>query len=586
MNFHDFHFLRPWWLLAFPAGFLLLRRLGQQETKNPWAKICDPHLLEHLLVGEPATAGFRKTHRLLLAMLLLATLALAGPAWERRPQALSKPAVGRVLVFDLSLSMRSTDLPPDRLRRARSRAHELIKAGVGFEQGLVVFAGDSFVVTPLTDDRATVINLLAGLTTDIMPVQGSRADRGLEMAAELLRRAAIDRGQIILFADDADASTVAMAVKLRHAGCRVDVIAVGTETGAPVPLPAGGYLKDGQGNIVVPVPNFTLLRQVAVKGGGRYCKVTAPAAVFTQFYQPAGFSPKGQQSIYRGDQWLDRGPWLLIPLLLLAAFSCRRGWLFLLVALWLCNPEPAAAFSWRDLWQRPDQQAAAAFARRDYPAAARLAAAPAWKAAALYRAGKFREAAAVLEPFTSASACYNRGNALARAGEYEKALAAYDQALSRNPGMANARFNRELVAKLLRRRKQEQPGSSSPGDGRLPGKGRQTENRRPAAPGQHGKKGEQGTAGRRGRESKTSRQPEKEPGAVAGAGPREGETARRPASASGKDSVAGVGEKAVGQKELEQWLRRVPDDPGGLLKRKFFSQYHARRQKSKGRRGW
>ncbi len=629
MNFHNFHFLRPWWLLAFPLGLVLLSGLRQQKRgQSQWYKVCDRHLLGQLLVGEAET-GSKRIYGFLLLMLLLATLALAGPTWERRPQALFRSATGRVLVLDLSLSMRSTDLPPNRLSRARYKAIDLVKAGVGIDQGLVVFAGDSFIVTPLTDDRATILNLLPGLDTNTVPVQGSRADRGLEKAGELLRRAAVSNGQIILITDDADTAAVMAATELKKKGYRVDVIAVGTKAGAPVPLPESGYLKDDRGNIVVPVPDFAALRQIAARGGGHYYDIEAPDSTFQALNHPAVLFPeKRKKSELTGDQWLDRGPWFLLPLVLLAAFCFRRGWLLLIFAVLCCHPAPAAAFNWHDLWQRPDQQAITAFKKKDYQEAAKRAKDPEWQAASLYREGKFKQAATALKPLTLARDHYNRGNALARAGELKKALAAYDQAIKLDPTMKDARFNRDLVEKLLKEQQQKQKKSdkSQKNDKNQQNNQKQQQDQHKQQPGQgtpkHQDSGKENNSSaqqeekqqqqtKQSQKSSASResqadknQQDKKSAPDRGHSPdQEAEQAKdksKPARAL-KDKKQGEQEKQKStaasksedekpmdakQQALEQWLRRVPDDPGGLLEKKFFYQYRARRDRSRGHKSW
>ncbi len=620
MNFHDFHFLRPWWLLALPLGLLLLGRLRRQELgKSQWDKVCDRHLLGHILLGADETRS-KMISGVLLLMLLFATLALAGPTWERRLQPLFRSAVGRVIVLDVSLSMRSTDLPPNRLSRARYKAIDLIKAGVGIDQGLVVFAGDSFIVTPLTDDRATILNLLPSLDTSTVPVQGSLASRGLEKAGELLRRAAISNGQIILITDDADAAAVMMAVKLKKKGYRVDVIAVGTKAGAPVPLPEGGYLKDDQGNIVVPVPDFDVLRQIAAKGGGRYYDIEAPDTAFQALNHPVYLFPeKRKKSELAGDQWLDRGPWLLVPLVLLAAFCFRRGWLLLILAALLLSPEPAAAFNWQNLWQRSDQQAAAAFQQKDYQRAAKMAKDPAWKAAALYRLGKFKEAATVLKPLASATNIYNLGNALARAGELKKALEAYDRALELNPQMKDASFNRKLVEKLLKQQQQKKQDNSRKKNKKQQGKKKQQQKQDKKQSGKknqsssgHGQKQQQDQDSCKNKNQvepkKSAARDKKQPDKKANQNTTpEAEKATEKSADKSMTAKTTKKSKEEGQKEqkkptvsaneqekpmdpkkqaLEQWLRRVPDDPGGLLKRKFLYQYRARQDRSRGHKGW
>ncbi|MBN2809877.1 MAG: VWA domain-containing protein [Deltaproteobacteria bacterium] len=656
MNLHDFHFLRPWWLLALPAGLLLLAgRKRRDPGKSQWHKVCDSHLLKHLLVGE-AQVEQKRIYCGLLLMLALASLALAGPAWERRPQPLFRAASGRVIVLDLSLSMDTPDITPSRLSRARYKAIDLIKAGVGREQGLVVFAGDSFIVTPLTDDQATLLNLLPGLSTGTVPVQGSRADRGLEKAGELLERAAIRQGQIILLADDADARTITAAGELRKAGQRIDVIAVGTENGAPVPLADGSYLKNGEGQIVVPVPAFDQLQAVAKAGGGIYLKIDDPAEAFQPLNQNSALFPENKsQSELTGDQWLDRGPWLLLPLLFLAALCFRKGWLLLILITLFINPAPAAAQDWEqlwhNLWQRPSQQAAKAFNEKDFAKAAQLSRDPDWQAAADYRAGKFKEAAAALEKRASAQAQYNRGNALARAEKLEEALKAYDQALQNDPNLEDARFNRDLVEKVIKEQQQQnsQDSQKSQNDDSAENNQENQDQQKQdqqqqdqESQEQQGQQSDQNSKGQNSKNQETKsqnspkqsspeqssqeptqqqKQPEKEPekaetdnpaeqanadSAKASTSPEEkaqkpetakdearqavGQEKKEPEKEQPENQAVGVenDEKPLDAKEqvLEQWLRRVPDDPQGLLQRKFLYQYRDRQNRSQGNKDW
>ena len=629
MNLHDFHFLRPWWLLALPTGLLLLAGLKRQEPgKSQWHKVCDRHLLEHLLVGE-AKIQQKRIYGGLLVILALATLALAGPTWERLPQPLFRAAGGRVVVLDLSLSMLAPDIAPSRLSRARFKTIDLIKAGVGIEQGLVVFAGDGFIVTPLTDDRATLLNLLPGLDTKTVPVQGSRADRGLEKAGELLKRAAINQGQIILLADDADQLTIAAARKLKNAGHRIDVIAVGTKNGAPIALADGSFLKDNQGRIVVPVPAFANLREVAKSGGGSYFDIGDRESSFQSLNKPATLFPKTKsQSELTGDQWLDRGPWLLIPLVLLTAICFRKGWLLIILITLFVNPETASALSWQDLWQRPTQQAAKAFTKEDFNEAAQLTKDPDWRAAAQYRAGNFKEAATALEALSSSRAHYNRGNALAHSGELEKAIAAYDQALQAEPTMEDARFNRELVEKLLQQQEKSQNSESekenqekqenkeseqNSDDQQNPAQSQDSSEQQEQKENQQSSQSEKGqdnqtqnqeqssanNSPQEQEQQKTGQEPEKTPESEANNpedSPEESIDSSESRDAKGEEKKQPEGVAAgeendekpmdAQQQALEQWLRRVPDDPRGLLEKKFLYQYRNRQNRTQGNKGW
>jgi len=224
--------IRPAWLLALPLCVLLplaWRRL--RRPSGDWARVCDPHLLRWLSVGEASTPSRGLGAWLAGLVLLLATLALAGPSWEQLPDRSYSAQDSRVIVLDLSQSMLAEDLKPNRLTRARFRLSDLLsEAGEG-QVGMVAFAGDAYVVSPLTNDTNTVANMLPALRPDVVPVAGSRADRGLALAAELLRRSGVGTGEILLVTDDATSRDIEFAGELAQEGIVVSVLAVGTNAG-------------------------------------------------------------------------------------------------------------------------------------------------------------------------------------------------------------------------------------------------------------------------------------------------------------------------------------------------------------------
>jgi Ca-activated chloride channel family protein len=153
---------------------------------------------------------------------------------------------------------------------------------------------------------------------------------------------------------------------------------------------------------------------------------------------------------------------------LLAPLAFRRGWAttFALVALLGAggvSPEPAHA-SVRDWMWRSDQLGAEAFEEGRHAEAAELFEDPAWRATSLYREGRFDEAASELAASEGLEDQYNLGNALARAGRLDQAVSAYDQVLSAQPDHADAKHNRDLVAKLLEQQQEEQPPQQQQAD--------------------------------------------------------------------------------------------------------------------------
>ncbi|MGE5152961.1 MAG: VWA domain-containing protein, partial [Bdellovibrio bacteriovorus] len=479
----ELQLLRPLWLLALLPLLALLvllwRGLNQDQV---WRPLVDPHLLPHLLVGSEGSG--RGLPLALLALgWLLAVLALAGPVWERLPTPVFTVDAKRVILLDLSPSMNAADVPPSRLARARFEVLDLLGASREGQVALVAYGPEPFVVSPLTRDAQTIADQVPRLASDLIPVPGPRrTDRALEAAAELLAQAGAGAGEVILISDgvsgavnggEADqARAIATARALAAAGHRVSVLAVGTTQGAPIPGAEGGFANDAGGGIRLSRLDREGLAMLARAGGGRYVEPEAgdrdTRALVDDGPRRAseGPTPEGLTA----DQWREEGPWLLLALLPLAALAFRRGWLLPVVLLAaLLPPNPGWALDWYALWQRADQRGAKALASGDSAAAAVTFSDPAWRAAARYRAGDYAGALKDLAGLGGAESDYNRGNALARRGDLNAAIAAYERALEQAPDLEDARFNLELLRRLkAQQERQEQPESQAGGQGDQP----------------------------------------------------------------------------------------------------------------------
>jgi Ca-activated chloride channel family protein len=541
------HFIRPAWLLALPLAWLLpwaWRRL--RRPSGDWARVCDPHLLRWLGVGQANTRA-RGTGAWWSGLLLaIATLSLAGPSWEQLPDSSFSARDARVVALDLSASMLAEDLKPNRLTQARFRLSDMLQQTREGQVGLIAFAGDAYVVSPLTADMNTIANMLPALQPDIMPVSGSRADRALVMAAELLQRAGQPGGEVLLITDSATAADIETAGRLARQGVRTSVLAVGTVDGAPIPS-GSGFVSDERGAVVIARLNVDTLERLAEAGGGRLSLLQAGGEARDPWAETEGRA-FARRDDTMGERWKDAGPWLVLLLLPMMAAGFRRGLLFSLsvvVLPGLLASPTAQAGLWDDLWQRRDQQAQQALAESDTDSAALLAEDPGIAGEAWYRGGDYQRAAEAWSGLQSASDHYNRGNALARAGNLDAALAAYDAALAIDSGMEDALFNRALVEQLKEQQQQQQQEQDGEGE-----QGESSEEQGESQP-QEGQQGEE--------EGQAEQQPEE------GEGQQQEGQQDLEAAWSEEDAQA-----------MEQWLRRIPDDPGGLLRRKFRSQHQNR----------
>jgi Ca-activated chloride channel family protein len=568
-GFEALHFIRPAWLLLLPLAVLL--PWSWRRSRRPagdWAQVCDPHLLRWLSVqqGEAAVRSAwgralgRTAPWLAGLALAVAIVALAGPSWHKLADASWSARDARVIALDLSRSMLAEDLRPNRLTRVRYRLADLLAETEEGQVGLVSFAGDAFVVSPLTNDMNTIANLLPALQPDIIPVAGSRADHALDLAADLLQRSGLSGGQLLLVTDSADSRVAAKARELRDRGILTSVLAVGTPKGAPIPS-GGGFVNDRAGNVVIARLERERLQAVAEAGGGRYAELSSTSGP-DGVWLDREHSEFARRDDALGERWRDAGPWLVLLLLPLALAAFRRG-LFFALPLFLVGglslPGDATAGWWDDLWLTDDQQAWRALSEEDPAAAAALARNPELAGEAWYRSGEYINAQdAWLRGEVSADTHYNRGNALAHMGDYDGAIAAYNRALELQPGMEDAEHNREVVEQLKQEqeRQQQEQEQNQQGDGseQQPGDGESQEEQQGEQQPSEDAEGESG---------------EQEEG-------DEGQEGDQQEGAEPQGDPAGEFAEAWSEEDaqaMEQWLRRIPDDPGGLLRRKFRNEY-------------
>jgi len=635
MSEAPFLFLRPnalYALLALPL--LAWWSLRGSRASSAWQRAVDAHLLPHLLAAGAGRAS-RLPALLLTLAAALAIVALAGPSLRKLPAPLWQVEAPLVIAFDLSPAMRAGDLPPSRAAQARRKLGTLLRERHGGQVGLIAYAGDAFTVAPITRDAKSLLALLDSLSPDVMPIDGQDAARAVARAQDLMVGAGYASGDILLVTDHADAKAQAAAAAARAAGYRVHALGVGTEAGAPLST-ASGFVTGAGGQVQFARLDQASLDAFARAGGGRAVRLArddgdlAALALLeprTPQTDSALAAVAGTQAATAA-QRSDDGYWLLLPLLLVGALGFRRGWLaalpLALGAATLAAPmharaadppaatiaAPAADSFWDRLWQRPDQRARAALEQGDFARARALSEAdPDLRASAAYRAGDYAEAAQSWSEGASADTAYNRGNALAQAGRYRDALSAYDEALARAPGMEDAIENRRLVEERLKQQQQEQSKSQdgkpsqdddrqgSPDAGK-DGESRSTDQPPDQQPGQQ--QGQDGSADpESGEESKPEGSSGDSPGEQGDGEPGDAqqkaanEAAKREmdrALAQAQDQDQPQGEprsptqeeararaQAEQQQAVQQWLRRVPDDPGGLLRRKFEFE-HRRRQ--------
>ena len=500
---NNFQFIRPIWLWALVVlglGYAAKIRFGKDH--NVWQQIIPEHLYQQMIVRKGIVTSNKFMHIAALA-LAFGIIAAAGPSWEKLPQAVYQTQAGKVILIDMSMSMRATDLTPNRLTRARFKAIDLLSEIKEGETGLIAYAGDAFSISPLTDDTTNLTSLIPVLTPEIMPTKGSVAINGLNAAAALLKDAGYQQGQIYWITDGIRYDEI-KEVRDFMASATFDVSAllVGTEEGAPITMLDGQLLKDFTGKIVIPSINSRYMNQAMAGTGAEFYIFANDNSDIQAMKRKVDFNQQQtstQVENTSGDTFKDMGPYLLVLLLPVAAYSFRKGVLsvaylavFLLLSvnsqtacalmLQANTPSPAIAQQPNDpaekmgstdkpntstsvlnqVFKNADQRGKLAFDAQDFQTANTLFQDKSWRAASAYKSGDYANAQTLYEQLISEQALgnidniYNYGNSLAKQGKLQEALDAYNQVLNVDEGHSQAAANKKIVEDLLNQQ-QNQP---------------------------------------------------------------------------------------------------------------------------------
>lgn len=584
------HFLRPdWFYVLVPFVLLLFFAFNHTINSLSWKKICDAALLPHILIAKQ-----NKTSRLPFIFtafaILLCIIAAAGPVWKKLPTPVFRDQSSLVIAVDLSRSMDASDIKPTRIKRAKLKLIDILKQRKDGQTALIVYAANAFTVTPLTSDTATIANLITALDTAMMPAQGSNAADALKLSASLLNQSGVAQGDILLITDGIKKQDFFAITDLVNRGHRLSILGVGTPDGGPIVLKSG-FLTDVNGSIVLPKLDVPTLQKAALLGHGLFVGMQAnddDIEQLTALYARNRTETESVEVELTADIWYEEGPWLLLIVLPLVALLSRRGVLLLVVALILPIPEPAYALNSNELWLNANQRAMQHFEKGEHHDAALLFKQNNWKASALYRNGEYEKAIESLadsDQKPGSDVLYNKANALAKLERYQEAIEAYDEAVSLNPRNEDAIYNRELVTKKLQeqqpqknqaQQEQEKTEKSSDKNNKEDQKASEEEGEK--------SEDEKSQDGYQAEKESDSDKKDKKSSKTAD---NEDKQETQPEAKENKEEQAennnenlaqnlqqeDMQENSEEKKAAEQWLKRIVDDPGGLLRRKFKYQY-------------
>ncbi|MBP3346258.1 MAG: tetratricopeptide repeat protein [Alphaproteobacteria bacterium] len=560
---HNFHFLRPWLLLllALPLwGYW--RYFKGVKNQSSWEKVCDKKLLDFLLVK--GSARQRKNIGYIgLAGMLAAVIAAAGPSWEKKEIPSLAPENPLMLVLNLSSDMEERDITPSRLERAKFTISDLLKLVKTPQAGLIVYSDEPFLISPITEDARIVSNLLPSVVRDIMPVNGDRLDRAIDLAAEKMKNAGYAKGNIIVLTAEAGQRfdlTLAEAKKIKSAGFILNIIGMSKEKSEKLQL-------------------------IAEAGGGRYLPYTSGDVGIRQLARQIN-TQTGDLKISENlrSQWLDAGYWLVFLPLLCCLYFFRRGIVWsLLFFIW--TGQAQAGF-----FLNNNQEGLRAFRQEDYQKAAEKFDVPAWKGSSFYRLGDYQKAYEYFAGGKDATALYNQGNALAKAGKTEEAIKKYEEVLQQDPQHEDAKFNLEYLKKQQEQNQQQQ---NNQGQQNNQQQNQQQQNQPQNGENQQDSEQQSGENQEQEQNPEQGQQPDNSDAAASQAEgqnqPEQNQTqpmnGQQPQEADSREDQpqSGSGEE-VQEEEFDeeaqaraQQYREIPENPGGLLKAFIRREYMKKR---------
>ena len=588
----EFHFLRAGWIVLIPIAILLIFFFKRRMlTIGNWEKLIDKRLLPYVMSRRQLSDNQYKWW-LISLISVLSIIALAGPTWERIEQPSFRTDQSLVIALDLSRSMNAQDITPSRLTRAKLKILDILERRQGAQVALIVYSANAFTVTPLTSDTDTIIALINSIDTSIMPSRGSYPALAIDKGLQLLNQASVSNGEIILVTDGGITSdSFSSAQKLRDEGYRLSALGIGSMNGAPIPKETGGFITDNTGQITISRLEVDDLKDLVEIGGGNYTSITSnDQDIDTLLSEVYSAVREGDDSITT-DQWKEFGPWLLLIVVPFGSLLFRKGWVFVFLLTIMPIDNSVYALDWNDLWKTRDQQAKEAMESGDYNKAIELFEDSEWLAAAHYRAGNYRQSANGYNNNSNIDHLYNHANSLAKIGQFEEAIENYEKVIAEEPNAEDALYNLNLLKDLLSENQSSEENNDDGQSSEEASTGEQSQQ-------QNGDESEQSDNEGNSRTGDSDDESDANPNqklskeedieAIEKELERAAEENSNQEPQQEDNNESGIeGRMAQEQQQaMEQWLRRIPDDPGGLLRRKFRYQYQRQGIDQDGNQIW
>jgi tetratricopeptide (TPR) repeat protein len=478
-----------WFLLLIPAlgaGFFFL---------NVWQKEQVRRFVGNILIAQlapEASLAMRIIKQLLvLSVLACLILAIANPQVGTRLEEVKREGIDLFVVLDVSLSMKSEDIRPSRLEKAKRDVSELLRKLSGDRVGMIVFAGDAFVQFPLTADYAAADLFLSAIDVDAVPIPGTMIGSAIEVALKSFSKDAPTQKAIVVVSDgeNTEGDVMGSVEDAKKVGVRIYSVGMGTADGGPIPIynqngERADYKRDQSGSIVLSKLDETMLQQIASTTGGTYHRATSGGNEIDDIFKELSSLEKVEFGTKQVTGYETRYQYPLtcaiLLLILELMLSARRGKLVARLKKFL--PAAAAMFFLVILSRSSTAQTVRSHVgegNRVYEKGRYTDAEVEYKKAleknpkskeaqfnlgnSYYKQQRFDEAlreygntgVAMKSPEERAETYYNLGNSLYRSNKFQEAIEAYKRSLKLNPNDDDARYNLQMARAKLKQQEQQ-----------------------------------------------------------------------------------------------------------------------------------
>ena len=276
MQFAQAHMFHLLWVVVGLAVFLWW---GFNYHKRKMRSFAQKDLLETVAKGYDSSKAFYM-RILIVAVFLISVIALSRPQWGFEWREVKRQGLDILVVVDTSRSMLAQDIKPNRLARTKLAVKDLLKKLKGDRIGLVAFAGDAFLMCPLTADYNGFVLSLNDLSSDSIMRGGTNIGKAIDTALNGFDHTKSQYKAIIVITDgdNLEGDPLKIAKKAKEQGVKVYTIGIGTAEGELIQIPnAQGqleFLKDSQGNVVKSRLNEKLLQQISLTTDGIYVRAS------------------------------------------------------------------------------------------------------------------------------------------------------------------------------------------------------------------------------------------------------------------------------------------------------------------------